>query len=359
VSKSLQAFYIKILIREIEMKIIALSCNWIKKVLNSIVNLKSFLFLSCILFLIQSINVAQGQSLKIILDTDLGGDIDDAFAHALVQASQEFQVIGITTADGPTEFRAQVSCRMLYNCGQDSIPVAVGRPTRLEASSRSNQMRWADGFDRLHPIEISAADFIIQKLRAYPNQITIISIGPVTNLGDVIDKDPAAWKMVKEVISMFGSFYVGYGAGSPPAAEYNVATDIESAKKLIASGVPLTLAGTDVTAMVNFGPERRLQLLMRCSPLTDALSGLYSLWSSNKPGRDPILYDPVAVAMALTDEFVKTRPACVRVTDQGYTVIDESQSPNCRIGVAIKKDLFLQWFTNRLLKQNLSKSFNE
>ena len=292
------------------------------------------------------------EKMKIIFDTDLAGDIDDAFAHALVQVSPEFEVLGITIADGPTDRRSKVSCRMLYNCGQEHIPVAAGRPTR-EGSELPAQIIWGEGFDKLEPIRESAVDFIIRNLRKYPDQITIISVGPVTNLGDVIDRDPEAWKMVKEVYSMFGSFYMGYNEGPVPDPEWNVRADVESSKKLMGSGVPITLAGLDVTTMVKFGPERRTRLLMRCSPLTDALCGLYSLWSSGNPGADPTLFDPVAVTMAINDRFVSTRQAHVRVTDEGYTVIDESKPPNCRIGTHINKETFLEWLTRRLLKQNL------
>jgi len=266
------------------------------------------------------------EKMKIIFDTDLAGDIDDAFAHALVQVSPEFEVLGITIADGPTDQRARVSCRMLYNCAQEHIPVAVGRQTR-EGSTLPPQIIWGESFDKLEPIRESAVDFIIRNLRKYPNQITIISVGPVTNLGDVIDRDPEAWKMVKEVYSMFGSYYMGYNEGPVPDSEWNVRADVESSKKFMSSGVPITLAGLDVTTMVKFGPERRTRLLMRCSPLTDALCGLYSLWSSNRPGADPTLFDPVAVTMVITDRFVSTRQAHVRVTDEGYTVIDEEQAP--------------------------------
>ena len=301
------------------------------------------------------INVATSQDtkkMKIIFDTDIAGDIDDAFAHALVQISPEFEVLGITIADGPTELRARISCRILYLCGQEDIPVAVGRPTR-QGSTTPPQLMWGEGFDELRPIKQSAADFIIENLRKYPNQVTIISVGPVTNLGDVISKDPEAWKMVKEVYSMFGSFYMGYNEGPVPDPEWNVRADVESAKIFINSGVPITLAGLDVTTMVKFNAERRLRIMMRCSPLTDALSGLYTLWSSDKPGRDPTLFDPVAVAMAITDEFVSTRQAHVRVTDRGFTVIDESKPPNCRIGMHINKEDFLEWLTRKLVKQNL------
>ena len=312
-------------------------------------------YVALLLLLYTGSNIAMCQDtgkMKIIFDTDLAGDIDDAFAHALVQISPEFQVLGITIADGPTELRARVSCRMLYLCGQEDIPVAVGRPTR-QGSHQPPQLMWGEGFEEYMPVRQSAADFIIENLRKYPEQVTIISVGPVTNLGDVITKDPEAWKMVKEVYSMFGSFYMGYNEGPVPDQEWNVKADVESAKKFINSGVPITLAGLDVTTMVKFNAERRLRILMRCSPLTDALSALYTLWSSDMPGRDPTLYDPVAVCMAITDEFVSTRQAHVRVTDEGFTVIDESKPPNCRIGLHINKEDFLEWLTCRLVRQNL------
>jgi len=294
--------------------------------------------------------VQSEEKMKIIFDTDIAGDIDDAFAHALVQVSSEFEVLGITIADGPTGLRARVSCRMLYECGQEHIPVAVGRPTR-EGSGLAPQLVWGEGFDRLKPIEQPAADFIIEQLRKYPNQITIISVGPVTNLGDVIEKDPEAWRMVKAVYSMFGSFYRGYDKGPVPHPEWNVVADVKSSQKLISSGVPLTLIGLDVTTLAMFGPERRLRLLYRNSPLTNALCSLYSLWSGTDT--DPMLHDPLAVSIAITPDFVTTRAAHVIVSDEGYTLIDNSQLPNCRISMHLQTERFLNWLTRRLLNQNL------
>ncbi len=289
---------------------------------------------------------------KIIFDTDLGGDVDDAFAQALVQISPEFEVLGITVCDGPTEGRGRLSCRMLWEAGQDSIPVAVGRSTRPEASPPP-QLHWGDGFARYRPTDEPAADFIIRMLRKYPGEVTIISVGPVTNLGDVIRKDPGAWKLVREVYAMFGSFYMGYGGDSRPSAEWNVRADVPSAQLLMTSGVPITLAGLDVTTMVRFGKERRLQLLYRNSPLTDAICALYTLWALPHPERrDPTLFDPVAVAMAITDEFVQLREAHVRVTAEGFTVVDESKAANCRIGMRITTDRFIEWLTRKLLTQN-------
>lgn len=310
-----------------------------------------FLFVLAVVALSSGISQS-AEKMKIIFDTDLAGDIDDAFAHALVQISPEFDILGITVCDGPTDRRAKVSCRMLYNCGQENIPVAVGRATRPE-DVQPAQLSWGDGFDTVKPIKTPAADFIIETLKKYPNQVTIIAVGPVTNLGDAIRKDPAAFKLVKGVYAMFGSFYMGYERDPAISAEWNVRCDVESARLFMNSGVPITLAGLDVTTMVKYDRDRRLALLMRNSPLTDAICGLYSLWSNGNMNATPTLFDPVAVAMAFNGSFVDSRDAFVRVTDEGYTVIDESKAPNCKIGVHIRTDAFVDWLTARLLHQNL------
>ncbi|HLA40679.1 MAG TPA: nucleoside hydrolase, partial [Candidatus Glassbacteria bacterium] len=255
--------------------------------------------------------------------------------------------------DGPTESRARVSCRMLWETGQERFAVAAGRPTRPE-SGLAPQLHWGEGFEKYRPSPEPAADFIIRMLKKYPHQVTIISVGPVTNLGDVIAKDPEAWKLVKEVYSMFGSFYMGYGGDSRPSAEWNVVADVASSQRFMTSGVPITLAGLDVTTMVKYDEKRRQQLLFRNSPLTDAISALYTLWSIDRPvERTPTLFDPVAVAMSITDRFVKVREAYVRVTAEGYTVIDESREPNCKIGMQIDTEGFIDWLAGRLLTQNL------
>ncbi|MCE5272590.1 nucleoside hydrolase [bacterium] len=296
---------------------------------------------------------ARAEKKKIIFDTDIAGDIDDAFAHALVQLSGDrFEVLGITTCDGPTAERARVSCRMLWEAGQENIPVAVGRPTR-QGDQLPAQLAWGEGFDKYRPVQESAAEFIVRTLKKYPHQVTIISVGPTTNLGDAIKLDPAAWKLVKEVVAMFGSFYMGYGGSPIPSPEWNVVADVPSAQAFMTSGVPIRLAGLDVTTLVNFDEARRGQIAARGSALTDAIMGLYSLWSSRHAGRDPVLFDPVAVSMALGENFVQTRRAHVRVTDEGYTVVDESQPSNCEIGMSIDKQGFLDWLTGKLLTQNL------
>ncbi len=296
-----------------------------------------------------------GQKQKVILDCDLGGDIDDAFALALVIISPEFDVLGITLGHGLTDKRAQVACKMLYETGMEHIPVAVGRETVDVVGKDTHPARyrpqfyWAEGFSKVKPIEKPAADFIIEMLRKYPNEVILFTVGPVTNIGDVIRKDKDALKLAKHIYSMFGSFYLGYGSDPVPDAEWNVRADVSSAKLFADCGASITYAGLDITTFVKLEKDNRLKLLMRQSPLTNSLCGLYSLWGNETP----TLFDVVAVSMVIWPELFATRPANVKVIDGGFTVIDESKEPNCEIGMSIRKEEFL----NRIMERYLHQSF--
>jgi inosine-uridine nucleoside N-ribohydrolase len=298
---------------------------------------------------------------KIIFDCDFGGDIDDAFAVALLLTSPEFEILGIVMDHGNTPLRARTAGRFLYEVGlENDIPIVMGRPTPgvvgidTGIAGRSYQFNWSDGFNKVNPIKQSAADFIIENLRKYPNEIILFTVGPVCNIQDVMKKDPDALKLTKRIVSMFGSFYMGYDAGPKISAEWNVRGDVKAARSLLSSGADITLAGLDVTTFVKLNKENRERLLMRQSPLTNSLTGLYTLWRyEDYAYPDCTMFDGVAVGMVLWPELFSTKKAHVYVDDNGYTLIDDDKEPNCEIGMTIDKDEFLKRMMDRLLMQNL------
>lgn len=299
---------------------------------------------------------------KIVFDCDLAGDIDDAFAVALVLSSPEFEVLGLVMDHGNTFKRGQVAGRLLYELGlEQRIPIVVGRPTpsivgqQTGIAGDSHQFIWASGFERVKPASTNAAAFIVENLRRYPGEVILFTVGPVCNLQDVLRQDPGALKLAKRVIAMFGSFTMGYGGpGSKPEAEWNVRADVAAGQALLASGAALTLAGLDTTTMVKLGEADRTRLLYRNSPLTAALCGLYTLWRHEDYARpDPTLFDVVPVGMVLWPELFTTRKVHVRVTNDGHTVVEENQAPNCEIGVTVQKDELIRRVMNRYLLQNL------
>jgi inosine-uridine nucleoside N-ribohydrolase len=293
---------------------------------------------------------AQGKQ-KVIFDCDLGDDVDDAYALAMLLAAPQLEVLGVVMDYGNTAKRGQMASRLLYEIGREDVPVVIGRHTKDHYSA---QFYYGEGFEMKKPIQQGAADFIIENLRKYPNEVVLITVGPVPNIADVIDKDPEALKLAKKVYAMFGSFYVGYNDRPVPAAEWNVRADVEASRKFAASGADIVYAGLDIT-FVKFAEDLRRQVDQRRTPLTDFLSASYTLWNRDKSWPDPTLFDPVAIGMLLWPELFTTRPAHVRVIDGGFTVIDEGKEPNSHVGMSIRKEEFLNRLMDLYMQQNMGR----
>jgi inosine-uridine nucleoside N-ribohydrolase len=192
----------------------------------------------------QSPKTAQASSApeKVIIDTDIGDDIDDAFAIALALKSPELEILGVSTTFGDTEARAKIVDRLLAEAGRTEVPVLAGTPTHT--TNVMNQRRYGEGGHFAKASHPDAVGFILEQIRRYPGQITLIAIGPLMNVGSLIDQDPATFLKLKRVVMMGGSIECGYGElwfcpERGPDAEWNIINDIPSAKKLFLSGVPL------------------------------------------------------------------------------------------------------------------------
>src|SRR5438270_3509227 len=145
---------------------------------------------------------------KVIIDTDIGDDIDDAFAVALALRSPELQILGISTTFGDTEARAKLLDRLLREVGRSDIPVAVGTPT---TNVNFTQKRYAEGGHFARASHSRAVDFILDQIRRHPGEITLVAIGPLVNVGALIDKDAQTFRKLRRVVLMGGSVERGYG----------------------------------------------------------------------------------------------------------------------------------------------------
>ncbi len=319
--------------------------------------------ISLILVLATSIIVLAKEKQKIIFDCDFAGDIDDAFAVALILSSPEFEILGLIMDHGNTPLRARTACKFLYEVGRDDIPVIVGKPTPAivgidkEIAGHSYQFYWSEGFNKLESSKVNAADFIIENLKKYPNEVILFSVGPVCNIKEVLQKDKSALKLARKVVSMFGSFYMGYNAGPVPDAEWNVRADVEASKMLVSAGADILYVGLDVSTFVKLDEMNLNRLLFRQSPLTNSMCGLYSLWryeSYSQPEAN--LFDVVAVGAVLWPELFSGKKTNVRVNEKGYTLVDDLIEPNGEILLTINKDEFIKRIMERYLTQNLHKS---
>ncbi len=282
---------------------------------------------------------------KIIIDTDIGGDIDDAFAVALALRSPELNILGITTTTGDTESRAKLLDRFLGEAGRENISVAAGKASPTDPPM--SQQRYAEGGHfgrRLHP---EAAGFILDQIRRHPNEITLVAIGPLGNLGAAIDREPATFRQLKRIVMMGGSINLGYGDlgySKPrgPSAEWNIAYDIPSARKVFASGVPLYVMPLDSTQL-KLDEIKREYLFQQDTPITDALTILYHLWGQ----ATPTLYDPMTIAYSVDPQLCPVEPVRIRVDDKGYTR-SEPGTPNAQVCLHSDPEAFFHFYLGRV-----------
>jgi len=289
---------------------------------------------------------------KVIFDTDIGDDVDDAFALALAVSSPRLQVIGVTTAWGDTELRARLAERFLKVTGHADIPVAAGPKTN--ASSTFTQARWA----RIEPVPPNgfpdAIDFTLNAIRHNPGKITLIAVAPFSNIGALIDRDPTTFRKLKQIVLMGGSINrrygdMGYLPDRGPEPEYNVMMDIPSSRKLFASGVPIEMMPLDSTQL-KFDETMRDTVFSQATPMTDALLSLYEEWSASTGNATPTLFDAMAVAALIDPDLCPTRPMSIEIDDKGLTQ-PATGEPNADVCMQSDSDQFFHFYIPSILNE--------
>jgi purine nucleosidase len=286
----------------------------------------------------------------VIIDTDIGDDVDDAFAVGLALQSPELKILGITTAWGNTPLRAKLVARLLQQTGRTDIPIAVGSEKYpAKGKLTFSQAKYAE--QGPHGTFPAAVEFLLGEIRQHPGEITLIAIGPETNLGEAIDRDPETFHKLKRVVLMGGSVYRGYdGFAYPmskpqPQPEWNILCDIPAAQKVFTFGVPLYVMPLDST-QIKLQELERARIFSSGTAITDALTVLYHQWSYGNQ-ITPTLFDPVAVAYAIRPELCPTTPLRLRVDEQGSTKI-ETGAPNAQVCLRSDSDQFFQFYIPRI-----------
>jgi purine nucleosidase len=295
---------------------------------------------------VPSTPLASTAKTRIIIDTDIGDDVDDAFAVGLALTSPEVEILGITTAWGDTQLRARLVDRLLAETGTAGIPVAEGVPTK--SKTPFSQARWAQAGPPAKA-HLQAVDFLLDSIRKNPGEITLVAIGPLTNIGAAIDRDATTFRKLKRVVLMGGSIRKGYGdlgyaPDRGPEPEYNIYSDVAAAQKLFASDVPIFMMPLDSTQL-KLDEEKRALLFRQSTPLTDALTLLYHQWGQ----QTPTLFDVMAVAYVVHPALCPVQPFHISVDKDGYTRTGTG-APNAFACLASDSDQFFQFVLPRLLQ---------
>lgn len=285
----------------------------------------------------------------VVIDTDIGDDIDDAFALALALRSPELKVLGVTTTFGNTEMRARLVDRYLKAVGRSDIAVFAGPPTKTDNvmtqaayAKRDAQTSFGDG-----------AEFILKMAREHPGQVTLIGIGPLSTVQAAIKRDPAGFRKLKRVVIMGGSVYKGYGVdaqGKPKPAEpeWNILNDPAGLKALLGSGVTVAMMPLDST-QVPLETQGREAIFAHGSALTDQLTLLYHEWMGGTQNHSPTptLFDPVAVTFTFRPDLCPAKPMHIDVDPKGMTIPGKG-APNAEVCLQSDEKGFLDLLVKRV-----------
>ncbi len=260
---------------------------------------------------------------KVILDTDIGTDVDDALALAVLLGSQEVDLVGITTVYGDVRLRSQIAMHLCSMVNRE-IPTYMGEGKTI--SGREVWMSGSEGknfesLDSFTPQASSAVDFLIKAVIAQPQSIDVIAIGPLTNIACAIQSSTDFEKRVKRVWIMGGDF-------TQSRVEHNFKCDIDGARVVLESNVPITILDLPSSQKTIIGLQEIEQI--RNAPVFGIL--LYSeIMSWIKPRNQDwtIPHDPIAALSLLAPEFFESSPAGhVKIDLDGLSFWNESPNGN-------------------------------
>lgn len=297
----------------------------------------------------------------IVVDCDPGHD--DAIALLLALGSPEVDLVGVTTVAGnqTLEKTTANALRVLEHVGRVDVPVAAGadRPLTREQSVAAyvHGESGLDGPDlpaaQGSPVHEHAVDFLARTIRESARPVTLVPVGPLTNVALLLALHPDA--RPERIVLMGGAIAEG---NVTPAAEFNIWCDPEAAARVFASGIDLTMVGLDVTHRALFKPDHAARLEGRAGTMVQELLAFYDRFHKEVYDFDgsPI-HDAVAVAQVFRPDLVKTKHRGVKVDTEsglsrGRTLVDlwgrAGWEPNCHVGVDVDAEGFAELLIERV-----------
>lgn len=258
-------------------------------------------------------------TIPLILDTDIGTDVDDAFALVMAVKEPQIDLRAVTTVYGDVDLRSRIAKKMLNVLGKSEIPVCAGQSKPLYDGKDSYWGGW-EGKGLLEPLneEVSydskdAIEMIADILTSSPEKITLVAIGPLTNFAVLLQAHPEIRPKIKEIICMGGTLQAN-------DEEWNVQCDPEATLRIFTSGLPIKLGTRHFVNRPILTQEHRNALLSENSQILDILIRLFDEFLSHKSRTYCRMYDPITLSMAFTNKFLPTRSYPFRIYDENHVV---------------------------------------
>lgn len=302
---------------------------------------------------------------RVIVDTDIGSDVDDAYALAFLARSPEVRIEAVTTVWADPLLRARIARRLLDLLGENDVPVAAGEREPLDPARSAflfgHEGRGVfDGERESAVLDIPAGELIESLLRKHPGEIKVVLIGPQTNMGKLLREKPDLAAMVKEFVIMGGMPFYGpkemERVGERPL-EFNVASDPEAAALVFSSGAPITMVGANVTIPTLLRKEDIRRVGRSRDPALQLIARMTEEWLPFLGLEETSMHDPLAASAAFTLEFLDTMMLNVAVETRGelttgLTIVNRSSHSDwntVRVATDVRVEPFIRFMLDRIL----------
>lgn len=272
---------------------------------------------------------ADQEKIPVILDTDIGDDIDDTWALIMLLKCPQFDVKLVTTTYGKAEYRAKIVAKVLTAAGRTDVAVGLGAGGR---GGVANQEPWVKDYplsDYRGQVHQDGVAALVDTINHSPKPMTLIAIGPLNTVAAALDRDPQIAGKAS-FSGMHGSVRKGYNGG-PVSAEWNVKAVPAACKKVLsAPWRQISITPLDTCGLVNLGGARFQKLVASPDPLVQVLLENYRIWAKkdqlSQLTASSVLFDTAAVYLAFPDQrpLMKLETLPIAVTDDGFTRIDQA-----------------------------------
>jgi inosine-uridine nucleoside N-ribohydrolase len=287
----------------------------------------------------------------VLVDTDIGDDIDDALALALILHSPEIDLRGVTTVFGDTRQRARLAAYLLKDSGCENVPIAAGIQNPIQWRHRPSGVPQASVLDNRVALPALSAtsgpELIVEIALAHHGRLSLLCLGPLTNIATALTIEPRLITAIRRIVMMGGS-------SSWPLPDWNVRSDARAAQIVLGAGIPVTMVGLNITMRCQLR-EQDIKRLHR-SAQTQLLSRLLTIWQRHHPRwhpRLPYLHDPLTVAALCSPELFQFEEMRARVISrgplQGFTVPRLMKGPLVHAAVDVRVEAAREWVMHRLL----------
>lgn len=290
--------------------------------------------------------------MKVIIDTDIGDDIDDLFAIILALNSPELDIKAITTVGGNVLSKSKIVKKVLKLKGKEEIQIGTGSDKTISGNPMKpgTEEEYLENGETDTESFSNAIDVIISKIFEEPKEFSIITIGPLTNIALAMKKEPKIIQSIKEMVCMCGAF---------GRRETNFNTDIEATKTVFNSGIPITMVGLDVTLKVWLEEKYIERIKKMDTPILKFATKMLNLWLKRIKMKKTPMHDPLTISVCINRNMVKIEKMRITFEEKdGEIVPMRSINEGYFVDVCVDVDSssFMDFFIERLLRDGCLRS---